>query len=555
MIKEEIPFGIRVSQIAKAVSEAIAAEVDLIKLREDRRYIHQLESDWLKSLLYESVRAENLIVQIYFQFAPETTPQLGSDEFGAGVCIENIGDWEICEHNMSYVRDFVPDNTFLKWWYFESIRIGEGGFTRAYFDPYIRIEVITYSVPIYSSRSETANNLIGVLGIDIDYNVFKQEMNRRLVENIKTNIESVRKDFALVGEKEALVNQLIDVNTFEIISKEKLLDDMVIKSGIMERVMDLALKASSSDANVLLQGETGVGKDFWADFIHARSCFSRGKLINVNCCALPEGLIESEFFGYAKGAFTGAKGEGKPGYFEAANGGTIILNEIGDLPMHMQAKLLNVIQDKAVTRIGETIPRKINFRLISATNKDLFQLVSEGRFREDLFYRLNVIPIHIPPLRERKDDILSLIHFFLAKNVEKYKVSKRLSIELLTSLLNYNWPGNIRELENLIERLFITTSSPVLEEDDLPSEFISTSACLQRGQIQDTAGDSEQCPCPTTKASGLKVSSLKELLETEEKKIILDRYEKFRSTYKVARELGISQSQAYQKIKKYGLNK
>ena len=550
MIKEEIPFGIRVSQIAKAVSENIAAEVDLVKIQEDRYYIYQLQDNWLKALLLESARPENLIVQIYFQFAPETTPQLGPDEFGAGVCIENRGNWEICEHNMSYIRDFIPDNTFLKWWYFESIRIKEGGFTRVYFDPYMRIEVITYSVPVYSTRSESKNQLMGVLGIDIDYNDFKQEMNRKLVENIKSNIESVKKDFELVGEKEALANQLIDVNTLEIISKEKIIDDLVIKSGDMERVMDLALKASSSDVNVLLQGETGVGKDFWANFIHARSSFCRGKLINVNCCALPEGLVESEFFGYGKGAFTGAKGEGKPGYFEAANGGTILLNEIGDLPLHMQAKLLNVIQEKAVIRIGETLPRKINFRLISATNKELFQLVKEGKFREDLFYRLNVIPIHIPPLRDRKDDVFSLIHYFLAKNIEKYKVSKRLSIELLTSLLNYNWPGNIRELENLMERLFITTSTAVLAEADLPAELLSHTAGNQNSCLgsKDTAS-------PEPPVSISEALTLKALLEDAEKKIILETYEKLRSTYKVAKELGISQSQAFQKIKKYKLNK
>ncbi|QOX61944.1 hypothetical protein FRZ06_00520 [Anoxybacterium hadale] len=559
MLKEEIPFGIRVSNIAKSIREKLSGEVDMIRIREDRHYIYELQSDWLKSLLYQTACSEELISQIYFQFTPEATPQLGSDELGAGVCIENVGKWEICEHNMSYIRDFTQENSFLKWWYFESIRVKEGGFTRAYYDPYLLKEVITYSVPVYSARKDTKDLLMGVLGIDFDYSDFKLEMNRKLVETIKGEIESVKKDFALVGEKEALANQYINVNTFEIISQDNIIHELVTKSVEMERVMALAVKAAQSDANVLLQGETGVGKDFWANFIHARSSFSRGRLVNVNCCALPESLAESEFFGYGKGAFTGAKGDGKAGYFEAANGGTILLNEIGDLPMHMQAKLLNVIQEKAVIRVGETIPRKINFRLIAATNKDLGKLISEGKFREDLFYRLNVVPIEIPPLRNRKDDIFSLIHFFLARYTEKYQENKRISIELLTTLVNYSWPGNIRELENLMERLFVTSGSSVLGVEDLPDNVLTHIAKQTQKEDDSTekgVGSIAKAVAYTENeaASFQKQPTLKELLEAEERRIILEKYNDLRSSYKIAKELGISQSQAYQKIKKYTSN-
>ncbi len=561
MLKEETPFGLRVSQIAKKISDNLSTEVDMTKISEDRHYIHEIQTGWLKTLLFDSVKLEDLIVQIYFQFTPESTPQLGPDELGAGVCIENKGGWEICEHNMSYIRDFSPENTFLKWWYYESIRVKEGGYTRAYFDPYMRIEVITYSVPVFSHRPESEGQLMGVLGIDLDYNDFKSEMNRRLVEDIKSNIESVKKNFELVGEKEALANQYINVDTLEIISKEKIIDDLVTKSGDMERVLKLTDKAAISDANVLLQGETGVGKDYWANYIHSKSSFCRGRLVNINCCALPEGLAESEFFGYAKGAFTGAKGEGKAGYFEVANGGTILLNEIGDLPLHMQVKLLNVIQDKAVIRVGETIPKKINFRLIAATNKDLTTLVRQGKFREDLFYRLNVIPIDIPPLRERRDDIFTLIHFFIAKNVEKYQVDKKLSVELLSKLINYSWPGNIRELENLVERLFIISNSTVLGEEDLPEEYYHKvitqmeASPMERNNTVDSSKEDEfgGIESGTRLANGVGDgnSTLKELMETAERKIILDKYDRLQSSYKVANELGISQSQAYQKIKKY----
>lgn len=551
MLKEETPFGLRVSQIAKKISDRLATEVDMAMLG-DRHEIHALQSGWLKRLLLDSVKSEDLIVQIYFQFTPEVTPQLGPDELGAGVCIENIGNWETCEHNMSYIRDFSPENSFLKWWYYESIRVKSGGFTRAYFDPYMRIEVITYSVPVYSTRPESIGRLLGVLGIDLDYKDFKSEMNRRLVEEIKSNIESVKKNFELVGDNESMANQFINVDTLEIISKEKIIDNLVTKSSDMERVISLTDKAAISDANVLLQGETGVGKDYWANYIHSKSSFCRGRLVNINCCALPEGLAESEFFGYGKGAFTGAKGDGNAGYFEAANGGTILLNEIGDLPMHMQVKLLNVIQDKAVVRVGETLPRKINFRLIAATNKDLFALVRQGKFREDLYYRLNVIPIHIPPLRERKDDIFTLIHYFIAKNVKKYNEEKRLSVELLSKLITYQWPGNIRELENLVERLFITSNSDVLGLEDLPSEYHNL---IQRKEPTSDNIDLSKTEMPTKtqseKRSYTSPTTLKEYMEEAEKRIIQERYRQFQSSYKVAKDLGISQSQAYQKIKKY----
>lgn len=559
MVREETPFGLRVSNIAKKISDRLSLEVDIKRLGEDRLYIYQLQDEWLKELLIDSARSENLIAQIYFQFTPESTPQLGPDELGAGVCIENLGGWQTCEHNMTYIRDFSPENSFLKWWYYESIRVKTGGFTRSYFDPYMRIEVITYSVPVFSRRNESEGALLGVLGIDLAYQDFKSEMNRRLAEDIKSNIETLKKNFELVGEKEALTNQFINVDTLEIVSKEKIIDNLVTKSNDMERVLNLTDRAAQSDANVLLQGETGVGKDYWANYIHSKSSFYRGRLVNINCCALPEGLAESEFFGYAKGAFTGAKGEGKPGYFEVANGGTILLNEIGDLPMHMQVKLLNVIQDKAVIRVGETIPRKINFRLIAATNKDLTKLVQQGKFREDLYYRLNVIPIYIPPLRERKDDIFTLIHFFMAKNAEKYKVEKRLSVELLSRLINYPWPGNIRELENLVERLFITTNSIVLNDEDLPLEYFA--ANLNGDTLTEpSASPAEDGLAGLSGAEGSELTNqtqsgqrrtLKDLMEEAEKKIIMEKYNQHQSSYKVAKDLGISQSQAYQKIKKY----
>lgn len=547
MSREELSFAVRVGRIAEYLGEKVQDSIDAEKLATDREYIYRLQDNWLKELLHQTVKDEDTIAQVYCQFSPESTPHLQPDEFSAGVCIENLGEWQYCEHNMSYIKDFNPDNTFLKWWYYESIRMKQGGFTRAYYDPYLGTEVITYSRPVFYKTGGKADKVLAVLGIDIDYNNFRLLMSQKLVNTIRSDIEYVRRDFEIMGDPEALSNQYINVDTFELISKENIMEEMVTRSGEMEEVLNLALRASRSDVNVLLQGETGVGKDFWAQFIHSKSSYSRGRLINVNCCSLAETLAESEFFGYGKGAFTGARGEGKPGYFEAARGGTILLNEIGDLSMNMQAKLLNVIQEKTITRIGETEPRAIDFRLIAATNKDLLEMVRMGTFREDLYYRLNVISIRIPPLKERRDDVFSLIHFFQLKNMEKYKVSKRLSASLLSKLLDYSWPGNIRELENLMERMFVTSDRMIIGIEDLPREL--REGILYNGEKEDWIG----ADSPACEKRGEK--SLKEILEETERDVFIKKYMELGSTYKVAKALGISQSQAAQKIRKYGRGK
>jgi TyrR family helix-turn-helix protein len=243
--------------------------------------------------------------------------------------------------------------------------------------------------------------------------------------------------------------------------------------------------------------------------------------------------MESEFFGYGKGAFTGAKSEGKPGFFEAADGGTIFLNEIGELPIHLQAKFLNVIQQKVITRIGETTQRKVDFRLIAATNRNLFELVSQGKFREDLYYRLNVIAIHIPSLKDRKDDIVSLLNYYLIKNTEKYGIKRRFSPELLEILVNHSWPGNIRELENLVERLVVTSNDYVIDQSALPQDIFSAVGRLEPENNRNGGG------------------SLKEMVKEFEASIIQLKYAELGSSRKVAKALGISQSQANDKIKEY----
>ena len=238
--------------------------------------------------------------------------------------------------------------------------------------------------------------------------------------------------------------------------------------GMRKIFIDIS-KASSSSATVLITGESGTGKELAARAIHYGSIRSSAPFVPINCGGIPEGLLESELFGHVKGAFTGAT-ESRAGLFHAADGGTIFLDEISDMSLAMQVKLLRVLQDKEVCMVGSNRMRKVDVRILAATNKDLHGLVKKGLFREDLFYRLNVITIVIPPLKERGDDILLLAHHFLTQfAAESGKAMPRFSDEALQSLRSYNWPGNVRELENVIQRLVVMTDGDLIEVPDLPS--------------------------------------------------------------------------------------
>jgi two-component system response regulator HydG len=244
---------------------------------------------------------------------------------------------------------------------------------------------------------------------------------------------------------------------------------LIGKSEGMNKVFIAIGKASSASATVLITGESGTGKELAARAIHYGSPRSSAPFVPVNCGGIPEGLLESELFGHVKGAFTGAT-ESRAGFFHAADGGTIFLDEISDMSLAMQVKFLRVLQDKEVCMVGSNRTRKIDVRILAATNKNLQDLVKKGLFREDLFYRLNVITINIPPLRERQDDVLLLANHFLTRfAAESGKSTLRFSDEALQSLRSYNWPGNVRELENVIQRLVVMTDGDVIEVPDLPS--------------------------------------------------------------------------------------
>jgi two-component system response regulator AtoC len=251
--------------------------------------------------------------------------------------------------------------------------------------------------------------------------------------------------------------------------------NIIGESVVMQRVFSLIEKVSASEATVLILGESGTGKELVATTIHYQSSRKNKPLIKVNCSTLPEGLIESELFGHEKGAFTGAI-KRKPGRFELADGGTIFLDEIGDLPPSTQAKILRVLQERQFERIGGTATLSVDVRIIAATNKNLEEEVRSGRFREDLYYRLNVIPIVLPPLRERKEDIPGLIEFLMDKYKKKLSRNVRLSAEAADALLRYDYPGNIRELENTIERCATLAMAEVIGREELPAAVVTADA-------------------------------------------------------------------------------
>ncbi|AFL98984.1 PAS domain S-box [Desulfitobacterium dehalogenans ATCC 51507] len=238
---------------------------------------------------------------------------------------------------------------------------------------------------------------------------------------------------------------------------------LVAESTAMKNIVLEANWVGPTESSVLLYGESGTGKEILAKYIYSISRRAKEAFITVNCSAIPENLIEAELFGYEKGSFTGADAKGKPGLFELADRGTIFLDEIGEMPLVLQAKLLRVLENGDVRRIGGITSRKIDFRLICATNRDLEKMVENKTFREDLFYRINVVPLHLAPLRDRPEDIMTISHMFLKELNKKYGYDKVFSTETLNGFLNYSWPGNVRELRNLIERLVITTRGRVID--------------------------------------------------------------------------------------------
>jgi PAS domain S-box-containing protein len=310
--------------------------------------------------------------------------------------------------------------------------------------------------------------------------------------------------------------------------------EIVAVSKPMRDVLDLALRVAQVDAPVLIQGETGAGKEVVARLIHAKSHrANRGPFVKIDCGAIPENLLESELFGYEKGAFTGARDQGKKGRFELAEGGTLFLDEIEALSLNLQVKLLSAVQDLEIVPIGGSNPKKINTRIIAASNRDLRLMVRDSAFREDLFFRLNVVPIYIAPLRERKEDILPLVNAYLRRYNVKYERNKRLSRPVIDCLQEYQWTGNVRELANLIEQLVVVTYEDEIIPNDLPRYIRSGS----RADLSDFYLHNN--------------SSLKDAVRDFQVRLIKEAIDKYGSARKAAQFLKVDHSTLTRKMKKF----
>ncbi|MGL5651432.1 MAG: sigma-54 interaction domain-containing protein [Paraclostridium sp.] len=312
-------------------------------------------------------------------------------------------------------------------------------------------------------------------------------------------------------------------------SQSLIYNDTTIKGSSMKSILEIAKNVAKTNVNVLLLGESGCGKTTLAKHIHLNSKRAGKPFITINCSTISPNLLESELFGYEGGAFTGANSKGKIGLVELANEGTLFLDEIGDIPKELQSKFLQLIQDKTFTSVGGVKTKKVDIRFISATNVDLINSINQKKFREDLYYRINVVELKIPPLRDRKEDLLELIFHFFKKYSNIFNLDKSMSTEVINVLLNYNYPGNMRELENIIQNILVTSSSDYIELHHLPKSVLTH---------VDFVKDEEN-------------NSLDNLMENYEKLLICKYYKNNPSSYKLAKALNISQSKASRLIRKY----
>ena len=312
------------------------------------------------------------------------------------------------------------------------------------------------------------------------------------------------------------------------------LEDVVAQSPSLATVRETALQYAAVDSTVLLLGETGAGKGLFARLIHQASARSAGPFLEVNCGAIPEGLMEAELFGYAKGAFTGADSKGKIGLVELAHKGTLLLNEIGDLPLSLQVKLLRFLEDGEVWAVGAVKAKRPDVRIIASTNRDLKEMIAAGTFRGDLFYRLDVLCLEIPPLRDHAEDIPRLVELTLSRLERKVKRRRAITPAALRALSHYPFPGNVRELLNLVERLMVTSTSDTIDVADLPRALLRLA-----GEAPGAAAKAE----PT----------LRKALQKVESQLLRDALARYKTQALAAKHLGVTQSTVARKAKQYGI--
>ncbi|WP_439108480.1 sigma-54 interaction domain-containing protein [Alkalihalophilus lindianensis] len=350
----------------------------------------------------------------------------------------------------------------------------------------------------------------------------------------QTEIVKLQKQYQQLQSKMAGYQTEVE----ELREKEASHHPILFRSSTMQHIFTTIQRVAKTDASILFLGESGVGKSTLARYIHDQSERHKEPFIEVNCSTIPETLFESEMFGYEPGSFTGAHKSGKQGLIEQADQGTLFLDEIGELPLSIQVKLLKVLQEKKMMRVGGKEERHVNFRLITATNQPLKKMVDAGTFRFDLYYRLNVIPIRIPPLVERPDDIPILLQHYLQLINDKYNVEKKLHATTYDLLVHYEWPGNVREMENLLERLILTIEDPVIRPEHLPIE------------LQKTRKEAVEYPT-SFDANREEKKTLKETVEEVEIEMIARAYQQCKTTYEMAEVLGVSQPSVMYKMKKY----
>jgi PAS domain S-box-containing protein len=376
------------------------------------------------------------------------------------------------------------------------------------------IKCLTRGVPVFQNNGEI--KMIVVNSHDVtELYLLKEKLlqSKKLADGYKVQLSDMR------------ITQLMK-------------EDVIVRSKKMLDTLDLARRLAAVDTTVLILGESGVGKEVVARLLHkASSKRLDHAFITINCGAVPHNLLEAELFGYERGAFTGASKEGKCGLFELADGGSIFLDEVGELPLDLQVKFLRVLQERNFKRVGGTKEINVNVRVIAASNKNLLQLVNEGKFREDLYYRLNVVPIKIPPLRERQDDIVALVNHFVQHFNKKYQFNKIISSELVDVMERYNWPGNVRELKNIVERMMVTSGEEILRAENFPID--------SPGKVN---FDSKS-------ASFTKYGNINKIIEDVEFRVINEVLNNSKTTTIAAKRLGVSRATLARKMKKYGITR
>ncbi|MEQ8236573.1 MAG: sigma 54-interacting transcriptional regulator [Syntrophomonadaceae bacterium] len=479
---------------------------------------------------------------------------------GAVAVLQDISELEEMSRELSYVKELNEELDAIVDSSFDGLFITDGrGITLRYNKAFAQLAGI--NVYEYVGRSVDDIKKDGIISDPVTHAVLEQKKSItvmqesrigkltlttgnpvidkngdliRVVCNVRdiTELNLLRQELEKVqGLSQHYENQLRTLQ-MQYSGSEKI----VVSSTKIKNLIETVMRLAAVDSTILITGESGTGKELIADIIHSNSSRCEKPMIKVNCGAIPENLLESELFGYEGGAFTGARKEGKPGSIELAEGGTLFLDEIGEIPLNLQVKLLRFLQSKEIIRVGGSSYHHIDVRIVTATNRNLMEMVQKKLFREDLYYRLNVVPVNVPPLRERKEDIPALAAHFNNLYNRKYKMDKKIAPDVIDIFMQYDWPGNVRELENLMERLVVITSGDIIKREDLPLHLI------------DTVGST------TAHILVSGIIPLREAVESVEKQLLEKVYTKYRTTRQMAKELEVDASTIVRKAAKYQIS-